>query len=270
VTGVIGRSVESITGALRAVFTAEAVASADGFLQRRDPRVTVVAVTGLALAVVITRTPVVMLAIAAVTLALARLSAVPLDRLLRRVAVVPLVSALIVLPQAVLLPGDVLVAGFGLAVTDAGVAYVVVFTLRVGVGVALLSLIVLTTPFSAVIAAMRGLRVPVALVWVIAITYRYLFLFFDELQRLVLARNSRTTARETLRGGWRDGRRLAGTFLLRTLDRGERVGRGMRARGGARAPSPYARQPSADAGDYALLAVAAVAVIGSGVVRWGP
>jgi len=269
VTGVVGRSVESITGVLRAVFTAEQIAGGDGFLQRRDPRVTLVAIASLAVAVMIARTITVTLLFAVVTLGLARLSAVPFRQLLARAAVVPLVSALIVLPQAVLLPGDVVVAAFGLAVTDAGIAYVVFFTLRVGVGVALLSLIVLTTPFSAVIAAMRGLRVPVALVWVIAVTYRYLFLFFDELQRLVLARNSRTTGRGTLRGGWRDSRRLAGTFLLRTLDRGERVGRGMRARGGARPPSPYSRRQPLDGGDYALLVVTAAAVIGAGVVRWG-
>ncbi len=268
-TGVVGRSVESITGALRTVFTAEQVASSDSFLQRRGPRVSLCSVGALALAVMLTRTLAVVLCFGVVTILLARLSAVPLRQLLARSAVIPLVSAVIVLPQAVLLPGDALVQAFGLSVTDGGVAYVVLFTLRVGVGVALLSLLVMTTPFSAVIAAMRELRVPVALVWVIAVTYRYLFLFFDELQRLVLARNSRTTGQSSLRGGWRDAKRLAGTFLLRTLDRGERVGRGMRARGGARPPSPYSRSRTVDRGDYALVALAVVAVAGSGVVRWG-
>ncbi|WP_424006571.1 cobalt ECF transporter T component CbiQ [Haloferax denitrificans] len=268
-TGVVGRSVESITGALRTVFTAEQVASADGFLQRRDPRVSLCSVAGLALAVMLTRTIAVTLCFGVVTVLLARLSAVPLRQLLARSAVVPLVSAVIVVPQAVLLPGDALVRAFGLAVTDGGVAYVVLFTLRVGVGVALLSLIVMTTPFSSVVAAMRELRVPVALVWVVAVTYRYLFLFFDELQRLVLARNSRTTGQSSLRDGWRDAKRLVGTFLLRTLDRGERVGRGMRARGGARPPSPYSRSRAVDGGDYALVALAVVAVVGSGVIRWG-
>ncbi|MFW6382535.1 MAG: cobalt ECF transporter T component CbiQ, partial [Haloferacaceae archaeon] len=248
----------------------ERVASNDGFLQRRDPRVSLASIAGLALAVLIARTLAVTVAFGLVTVALARLSAVPLRRLLARAAVVPLVSAVIVLPQAVLLPGEALVRGFGFAVTDAGVAYVVLFTTRVGVGVALLSLIVMTTPFSSVVAAMRGLRIPVALVWVIAVTYRYLFLFFDELRRLVLARNSRTTGRSSLRGGWRDARRIAGTFLLRTLDRGERVGRGMRARGGARPPSPYERSQALDGYDYALVAFAAAAVVGSGVIRWGP
>lgn len=267
-TGVLARSSASISGALRDFFSAERIAAEDGFLQRRDPRVTLCAVTGFALAVVVTRTLAVTVLFAVVTAVLARLSAVPLRRLLARSAVVPTVSALVVLPQAVLLPGDPVVGAFGYAVTDAGAAYVVRFTLRVGVGVALLSLLVVTTPFSAVVAAMRRLGVPVALVWVIAVTYRYLFLFFDELRRLVLARNSRTTGARGLRGGWRDARGIAGTFLLRTLDRGERVGRGMRARGGARPPSPYGRSRTLDMGDYALTVCAVAAVVISGVLRW--
>jgi cobalt/nickel transport system permease protein len=268
VTGAVARSAAAISEALRTFFTAEHVATADGFLQRRDPRVAVLGIAGLALAVMLTRTLFLTALFGVVTVLLARLSAVPLRRLLRRSAVVPLFSALVVLPQLVVMPGDAVAHVAGVALTDAGVVYVVRFTLRVGVGVALLSLLVMTTPFSAVVAALRDLRVPVALVWVLAVTYRYLFLFFDELQRLILARNSRTTGAGGLRSGWRDARRIAGTFLLQTLDRGERVGRGMRARGGARPPSPYGRSRTVDAVDYALVAFAAVAVLTSGVVRW--
>jgi cobalt/nickel transport system permease protein len=269
VSGRVAGSVEAVSTALRGVFVAEEVAARDGFLQRRDPRVAVCSVFALALATMLSRTPAVLLSLAALTALLAWRSAVPLRRLLARSSVVPLLSALAVLPQAVLMPGDVLVALPVAAVTDAGVAYVATFTLRVAVGVALLSLLVLTTRFSAVVAAMDDLRVPTPLVWVVAVTYRYLFLFFDELRRLVLARNSRTTG-DGVRDGWRDARNLAGTFLLRTLDRGERVGRGMRARGGSRPPSPYRRRRAVDRGDWVLATVALAALAVSVGVRWTP
>jgi len=269
VTGIVGRSVASITGALRAVFTAEQIAENDGFLQRRDPRVTLISIAGFALAVMISRRVSVTMCFGLLTIILARLSVVPFRQLAARSAVVPLISALIVLPQAIIMPGEVLLSFTGVTITVTGVEYVILFTLRVGVGIGLLSLIVLTTPFSAVIAALRSLHVPVALVWVISITYRYLFLFFDELQRLILARNSRTTDRTSLRGAWRDARCMVGSFLLRTLDRGERVGRGMRARGGARAPSPYGRLKQIDIYGYILLTISGFAVIMTGVIRWG-
>jgi cobalt/nickel transport system permease protein len=270
VSGRVAGSVETVSSALRGVFVAEDVAARGGFLQRRDPRVVVLALFALALATMLSRTPAVLVALGGLTVVLARRSSVPLRRLLARSSVVPLVSALAVLPQAVLMPGDVLVELPLVAVTTAGAAYVATFTLRVGVGVALLSLLVLTTPFSAVVAAMDDLGVPTALVWVVAVTYRYLFLFFDELRRLVLARNSRTTGDGGVRSGWRDARNLAGTFLLRTLDRGERVGRGMRARGGARAPAPYRRHRSVDRRDWLLAATALAALAVSVVVRWTP
>jgi len=269
VTGTVAGSAETISGLLRQFFTAEQIAAEHGLLQQRDPRVSLLSLGGLALAVMLSQTLPIVCLLGCLTLVLAWRSKVPLRRLLGRSAVVPLVSGLIVLPHVVLLPGETLVGVYGFTVTDTGVSYLLFFTLRVGVGVALLSLLVLTTPFSAIVAAMRALRIPVALVWVIAITYRYLFLFFDELQRLLLARNSRTTGSTTLRAEWSDLRRIAGTFLLRTLDRGERVGRGMRARGGARPPSPYGQSTTLDFGDYALLSVTCLAIIGSGVIRWG-
>jgi cobalt/nickel transport system permease protein len=270
VTGRLAGSVETVSGVLRSFFVAERVAARDGFLQSRDPRAVVVSVVALATAAVTTRSLAVIAALAALTAVLGWRSSVPPRRLLARSAVVPLVSASVVLPQAVLLPGDPVATAFGLTVTGAGVTYVTVFTLRVAVGVALLSLLVLTTPFPAVVAALRDLRVPVAVVWVLSVTYRYLFLFFDELRRLIVARNGRTTGTGSVREGWRDARRLAGTFLLRVLDRSERVGRGMRARGGGSAPTPYGRRRSTDAGDRALLVVSLAAVVVSGVVRWLP
>lgn len=267
-TGPVARSAELISEVLWRFFAAERVAANDGFLQRRDPRVSVTAIAGLAVAVMLTRSVSLTLLYAAVTVALGMVSAVPIRRLLARSTVVPFVAALIVLPQTILMPGDPVLSVFGLAITDAGLAYVFRFTLRVGVCVSLLSLLVMTTPFSAIVAALADLRVPIALVWVLAVTYRYLSLVFEELQRLILARNSRTTAETGVKDGWRDARRIGGSFLVRTLDRGERVGRGIRARGGARPPSSYGRVRSVDVRDIALLGLAILAVAASGVVRW--
>ena len=266
-SGRVAGSVAGLSSALRSVFVADAVANRNGFLQSRDSRVVVVSIFSLALAAVVTRTTPVLLGLAVLTLLLARISAVSLRRLLARSSAVPLVAAVAVLPQAFLMPGEAFASLPFVTLTEAGVAYVAFFVLRVAVGVALLAVLVLTTPFSAVVAALDDLFVPTTLVWVLAVTYRYLFLFFDELRRLVLARNSRT-AGTGLRSGWRDARNLAGTFLLRTLERGERVGRGMRARGGARPPSPYRRRREVDRLDLLLAAMALSALLVSVGVRW--
>jgi cobalt/nickel transport system permease protein len=43
----------------------------------------------------------------------------------------------------------------------------------------------------------------------------------------------------------------------------------MRARGGARAPSPYGRLKQIDIYGYILLTISGFAVIITGVIRWG-
>ncbi|MFC7132512.1 MULTISPECIES: cobalt ECF transporter T component CbiQ [Salinibaculum] len=260
----------TVTELLRSFFVTEETAARDGLLQTLQPRATLVGVAVLLVGVVVSRDPLAVLALAAVPPALAVASSVRLRRLFARTALVPVFSLVVVAPQAVLVPGDPLFAVAGFTVTVPGVVEVATFAVRVWTGVALLALVVLTTPFSEVVAALRRLRVPTALVWLLAVSYRYLFLFFTELQRLLRARESRTIARRGLRARWRDLAQLSGTFLIRTLERGERVHRGMRARGGASPPSPYDRGGDPGLADALFVAGAVAVAVAAGVVRWLP
>jgi cobalt/nickel transport system permease protein len=261
-------TLDELTRFLRSFFVAERTATADGFLQRRHPAAKVGVVVALVLAAAVTRTPAVLVGLGLASVVLALVSRVPLRSLLARSTAVPLFSLVVVLPQLVLTPGRPAVAMFGLAVTWEGLAYVGTFTLRVAVSVALLSVLLLTTRVSDLLGGLRALGAPPTLLWVVALTVRYLFLFLEELRRLVLARESRRTARESTRESWRDASRLAGAFFLRTIERGERVHRGMVARGGARPPTPYRDDVSVGWPDY-LLALGAVAVlVATGVLRW--
>jgi len=258
----------TITGVLRSFFVAEQTAARDGFLQSRQPLATLLGTAALLVGVVVSRDPLVVAALAPVPLALALASSVSLRQVAARTVPVAFASLVVVAPQAFLFPGRSLVEVAGFAVTADGLSYVVTFTLRVWTGVSLLAVLVLTTPFADVVAALRRLRVPVALVWVLVLTYRYLFLFFSELRRLLRAREGRTVGARGLRQRWRELGQLSGTFLIRTLERGERVHRGMRARGGARPPSPYDRTGETGPTDVLFVASAVAVAISAGVIRW--
>lgn len=266
--GVILHSAASITGLLRSFFVAERTAELDGVLQRLRAREKLLGVAALVAATVVSREVTVLLALAAVPIALASLSSVPLRRLLVRSAIVPLVSVVVVLPQAFLMPGPALTTVLGFPLSSTGSIYVVAFAVRVWTAVALLALIVLTTPFSSVLAGLRELCVPTVFVWTLAITYRYLFLLVSELDRLSMARRSRGFRGRDLRGSWRDLGRLAGTFLLRTIERGERVHRGMVSRGGSQPPSPYPSAGTVGRAEVAFVAFGVAVFVGAGVVRW--
>jgi cobalt/nickel transport system permease protein len=86
------------------------------------------------------------------------------------------------------------------------------------------------TPFHRVLAAMRRLGAPIALVATLQFMYRYLYVLADELDRMVKARRARTF-RRTGRLDWGLLTGLIGVLFLRAFERGERVHSAMLARG---------------------------------------
>ena len=234
--GVLDRTVGELGDHARLLLLGESYPARDGFLQRVDPTVKLLGVTAVVVTAVAAHDPWTLLTLLGATVGLGRLSAVPVRTLLARVWLPPLLSFVVVAPRLVLTPGTPLFVLGPVSLTDAGVAYVATFVVRVAACVALLSLVLLTTRFADLLAALRRLRVPTLLVGIVAVTYRYLLVFLDELQRLVVARQARTVRdrRVPLRQAWRESGTLLGTFFVRTLERSERVQLAAAARGGGR------------------------------------
>jgi cobalt/nickel transport system permease protein len=88
-----------------------------------------------------------------------------------------------------------------------------------------------TTPFEQIVAALGRLGMPRLFVATLAAMYRFLFVFQEERTRMQRARMSRTFAR----GGWLREMRckasLVGMLLVRSSERAERVHAAMLARG---------------------------------------
>lgn len=87
-----------------------------------------------------------------------------------------------------------------------------------------------TTPYSALLAVLRRLRVPDLLVTTLALMYRYLFVLADEAQRMQRARQSRTFDRRRWRG-WQLLATVIGQLFVRSTARAERIYHAMLARG---------------------------------------
>ncbi|WEL17654.1 ABC-type cobalt transport system, permease component [Halorhabdus sp. SVX81] len=256
----VSRSAGTLIDRARSLLRDERVADRRGWLQAVHPVLKLLGVLALLVVTVTFDRPGPPAAMLAMTVLAAVLSRVPLGTHALRTGVPMTVSLLIVAPQAVLLPGATL-AG---PVTVPGSTYVATFTLRVGASVSLLGLLLSTTRFAALVGALRTLRVPRTAVTLLAITYRYLLVVFEELSRLVLARRSRRIRRATLAESWREVGSLLGTFLLRALDRGERVGRAARSRGGT-AGRAYTRQHAIGLPDAAF-AFIVFATVAAGVL----
>jgi cobalt/nickel transport system permease protein len=101
-------------------------------------------------------------------------------------------------------------------------------------GVAVLTLVLVlwaTAPWQVTLRAAHALRVPGVVVHLIALTYRYLFLLAEEVGRIRIALRVRGYRNRASLHSYRTVGHVAGTLLVRSAERAERVGQAMRCRG---------------------------------------
>lgn len=268
---VLDRTTAELGSYTRRLLLGESYPARDGFLQSVDPTLKLVGVAAVVVTAVATRDIRVLFSLLVAAFGLASLSSVPVRTLLARVWPPTALAFVVVAPRLVLTPGPSVLSVGPLSPTELGVASVVTFVVRVAASVALVSLVLLTTHFADLLAALRRLRVPTLFVGVVAVTYRYLLVFLTELQRLVVARRVRTVRSHSisLRESWRALGTLLGTFFVRTFERSERVQLAATARGGGRQALDVGgthRPPSDRRSNIAFAALAAVAVVGMVVV----
>lgn len=102
--------------------------------------------------------------------------------------------------------------------------------LRVLAEMSWMAALILTTPFTDILAALRWFKVPALVVDLLAAMYRYVFLLFDEFQTMQSAARARGGFKDYRTGMASLGLILAQIFM-RALERAERVDQAMRVRG---------------------------------------
>ena len=249
------------------------MAAADGLLvpgdtavHRLPAHVKVVALLGFVVAVVLVppRQWWALLAAAAVLAVVVRIARLPAVVVVRRMVVeVPFVVFALLLP--VLATGPrVDVLGVPLAVEGLFGAWNLLAKATIGV-VAAITLAATTTPRD-LVAGLERLRVPDALVQIVAFMLRYLAVVADDLHRMRIARESRGAPP----GWWGQLRAVAatiGALFVRTYERGERVQQAMLARGWT-GRSVLVQGRAATAAEWAGAAVLPLAAAVLAVVAW--
>lgn len=94
----------------------------------------------------------------------------------------------------------------------------------------ILTLLTSTTPFPQLLHGFGCLGMPRIMRSLLAFLYRYIYIIFDEAERLSMGRRSRQFAPSRVLA-WKSRAWMIGTLFLRSLDRSERVYRAMLARG---------------------------------------
>ena len=232
----VARSVAGVTAAVeRAVFS-EDQARLPGLLQGLDPRAKAVSALTLLIAAGLARRLELLIAISLLSLLLAALSRLSPAAFARRAWLgVTLFTGVVVLPSLVMLPGHPLLsldlAPIHLTVTDNGVHSALLLVARVGASVSLALLLVSTTRWTDLLRALRVLGVPQSFLMVLAMTYRYLFLFLRSANNLFLARASRTVGSTSSAEQRRWAAGAAGVLVSRSVQLSGDVLLAMQARG---------------------------------------
>jgi cobalt/nickel transport system permease protein len=218
--------------ALTRTMLSEETARQRGLLQKLDPRVRIVGLFALVLAVTLSRRIAVVAALFAAAIVIALLSRVSLLTLVKRVWLIVLgFTGVIAFPALFTTPGRTVTTVAGLTVTEQGLRTASLLILRVETAATFTTLLILCTPWVQVLKALRALRLPKEVVMMLAMTYRYVFLLVETATQMFESRRSRTVG--VLRPG--DQRQLAartaGVLLSKSVALSNDVYSAMQSRG---------------------------------------
>jgi len=218
--------------AITRVMLSERTARQRGLLQSLDPRVRVVGLFALLLAATVSRRLSVIAAVLAVAIALAVFSRVSLFGLAKRVWLVVLAfTGVIALPAIFVTPGHPVAHLGNATITEQGLRAAALLVLRVETAVTFSTLLVLCTPWSHVLKALRALGLPREAISMLAMTYRYVFLLVETATQMLDSRRSRTVGVLPPAEQRRMAARTAGVLLSKSLATGNDVYLAMQSRG---------------------------------------
>jgi cobalt/nickel transport system permease protein len=204
------RNIAHFTAVLQDSLFAEEAAAKSGWLQSMDPRVKAGSFFILLLAAAFCRSITVLTLIYSLSVLLASGSRVFSFSFFRRVWIfMPLYSLLIAFPALFLTPGEPILSFGAVKITQQGLRTTTFLVLRVAISVSFLLLVVVTTSWPRLLKALQQLGVPKLLLFLIAMTYRYIYVLLHTANSLFLARKSRKVGHER----WKSTTHWLGTML---------------------------------------------------------
>jgi cobalt ECF transporter T component CbiQ len=230
---VVEHTLRGITETLERALFAEEISAKPGLFQALDPRVKVLAVLALLIAVSFSRNLFVIAAIYILTLGLALFSSIPADFFIKRVwLALPFFTGMIILPALFITPGPTLVQlPWGLVITSTGAISSLFLLLRVSSSVSLTLLLILTTPWNTVLSALTVLRVPDVFILILGMTYRYIYLLLHTANDMFLSRKSRVVGHMDTSEDRRMLAAISGALLSKSLNMSSEVYLAMQSRG---------------------------------------
>lgn len=245
----LDRTLKALTGLLEEFILSDVYAHRHGFLQSLDARSKLLGILLLIVSVSLVHSVFLLFILYASTLVLASLSRIEAPFFIKRIwLVLPFFVGIIALPATlnVFTPGDpvwILYAGgrelqvgpyhipAEIALTRQGIFSALLLVGRVATSMSLALLLVLTTPWPALLKALRLVGIPQIYVQTLGMTLRYLVVLSKTVEEMILAKKSRMirSKRTATEQSWVAGR--VGALFRRSIQLSGEVHLAMVARG---------------------------------------
>ncbi len=151
---------------------------------------------------------------------------------LRLLLLIPFgLGAIVLLPFAI--DGTVISSILGFSISLEGVLLATRLIVKLVICHFLICLMLSTTPFTALLRALIRIGIPSVIVEIMLFTLRYLAVLFEEIERMILAQQSRGLTIASF-ASWSSYKRcgeLLGVLLIRSYERSGRIYQAMLARG---------------------------------------
>ena len=193
----LSRNIAGLSQAMESVIAADDLSCIPGLLQGLDPRAKAASFLLLVVTAGLLHNLALLVALFAMALVLVFSSKISLSFFLKRVLLfIPLFTAVIAIPALFTTPGNTLWhIGGHVSITQQGLLSAAFLFARVTDSLSLGILLILTTRWTDLLAALRWFRLPALIVSIVGMTYRYIFLFLHTANNIFMARRSRTIAR---------------------------------------------------------------------------
>lgn len=196
------KTADAVARSVTDVLENESLAARPGLLQRVDPRVRLITLVLFAVAASLVHSVWALLALVAVTVALAAASRVPVPSFVRKVWLsAGLLAFLIALPSALawFTPGAVAFTIGPFTFTEPGLLGVATLVTRVAAAAGFALLVIWTMRWSDLLRALSALHLPDVVVATLAMTHRQILTLLRTVEQIHLARESRTLTLGTTR-----------------------------------------------------------------------
>ncbi len=245
------RTLYEIINWVRDSVFSEIYADKKGFLQSLNPRIKFIAFLCLLVSVVCVRSLQVILFFLLFSLLLVYFSKIPFKFYLTRVLIfIPIFTGIVAFPSIFNIfqqnKGRPLIVlyNFGytvnfpflkpfstIEITEEGVYWALTFVLRVTVSVSLTVLLILTTKWPSLLSSLSSIRTPETFIFILHMTYRYIFLLATLVSNMLFSRKSRIVGKETAIKSWKLNANIIGALFLKSHDMSENIYLAMLSRG---------------------------------------